>query len=527
MKKNLFNLAFILLTLSFGNAVKSQDYPASNKEVLPPSAEAQETAEEIDPVKVSETPQEDPASLQEDQVPTRNADKFVKLKNPKEFLPANHPFLTALTQAYNTNPDLRASVKNQYSINENVNVALSGGRPNFSLSTQTGRAWTQSESARPDTRVTNQQLTTPTTASATVTQPLYKGGGVVAGTEQAENQVKAGFETFRSKEQSTLFSAAQSYLDLWYKLAVLELKKTSENVLMKEFKQAEARAEVGELTLTDVSQAKAQYAQAIADRISAEQDVRTAEVAYENVIGEKPTNLDPPPPIENLFDLPKTRDEFVEVVTKSNPDVIAALHSERAAFNNIDVKKSSILPNVNLQGNASRQLQSSSKDSRANSASAIVSLSIPIFQGGAEWASLRQSYLGAAQQKLTAKKTLNDAVTNAVAAWESWAASKERIKQLVIQVKAAELSLQGARQESLVGERTLLDVLTTERNLVQAQTDLAKAQQAYLIAGYSLLLSLGKLTAVDLKLPVELYDVKGHYNRVRDTWFGFEGISQR
>ena len=51
-------------------------------------------------------------------------------------------------------------------------------------------------------------------------------------------------------------------------------------------------------------------------------------------------------------------------------------------------------------------------------------------------------------------------------------------------------------------------------NLVQAQHDLA-------VAEFDLAQQVGRLVAAELKLPVQLYDPKKHYDAVRNKWVGF------
>lgn len=434
-------------------------------------------------------------------------------------LTSDHPFITALTLAYQQNSNLLAKIREQFSVHEDVSIARSGFLPSLSVTSSVGKNWQDVESPQPGAAISR-----PTGAAVTLKQSLYAGGSTLANTKAAEIGAQAGLEAFRSTEQDVLLSAVQVYLDLWYKRAAVELKKTQVKVLEKTLEQALAQAEVGEKTLTDVSQAKSALSQAKSELIAAKQDAKTAEASYINTIGSPPTDLTPPPALDEVMDTPKTKEEAIKKANKDNPNVVSANYSLAAAKKGVDVREGLLLPSVDLSANAQRDLQSRGYSSRSNSAQATVSLTVPILNGGgSDWANLRKAYHAEAQKRVEARKALEQSTAAAISAWESWVGARDRIAQLTVQVQATELSVQGARQESLVGERTLLDVLITEQNLVTAQTELVKAQRDYLIAGYTLLNAMGSMTAKNLKLPTTQHDVQGHYDLVNDRWFGTAG----
>lgn len=457
-------------------------------------------------------------------------------KGERETISNDHPFVKALSSAYSTNPDLKAAYKSQMATNEAVPIAKSGFRPSIGLSSSTTRNVT-----RPDTQDTpgsNTISDTATTGGISLKQSILSGGSTVAGVRSAEETVGAGFENVRSAEQNTILGAVSAYLGVWVSRATLELNKINEDILKKTLVRAEARAEVGELTLTDVSQAKSQLADAAARRISAAQQVMTAEATYMKIIGEAPTSLEPPPPLELFIELPETLEEFLAIVQRNNPDILKSLASERASEHDIDAQKGTLLPSLDFSANAERRFDN--QDTRDNNilgpnrrgsfgtnrTTTGLTLTIPIFQAGSEWARLRQLHQTSVQRKVEARSTANSARENAVNYWAQWKAAKEKIPQNIVRVKAAEISLQGARQESLVGERTLLDVLDTEKDLVQAQTELVSSVRDYLLYGYYILASMGQLNVDKLKLPVERVDVRKHYEEVKDRWVGLGTIEE-
>ena len=83
---------------------------------------------------------------------------------------------------------------------------------------------------------------------------------------------------------------------------------------------------------------------------------------------------------------------------------------------------------------------------------------------------------------------------------------------------AAEVALNGVREEARVGQRTTLDVLNAQQDLVNARVALVTAQRDRVVASYTVLASTGALSPQILGLRIEVYDPVTHYQQVRDAW---------
>jgi len=114
------------------------------------------------------------------------------------------------------------------------------------------------------------------------------------------------------------------------------------------------------------------------------------------------------------------------------------------------------------------------------------------------------------------------AVQLATQAWEQVTSGRAQIVSLQSTIKAAGIALDGVRQEATVGSRTVLDVLNAEQELFTDRVQLVTAQHDTALAEFNLSQQIGRPTAVDLRLPVKLYDADVHYRSVRDKWLGFE-----
>lgn len=419
----------------------------------------------------------------------------------------------ALSQAYDTNPTLRAARAALRSVNENVPQELSNWRPNVTAGASAGARRTDVDADGTD----SDENLTPLTANIDVTQPIYRGGRTIAGTERAENEVRAQRESLRSTEQGVLLNAATSYTDVWRDQAVLQLNINNENVLAQQLEATQDRFEVGEVTRTDVAQAETRFATAVSDRIASEGNLTSSRAAYEEVIGSFPGTLPAPPVPGNL---PTAQDEVVGLAIKDNPDVTAAVFTELAAQNNVRQVKGELYPEVSLVGSLSHQDEVSSEDTETDSASIIAQVSIPIYQQGSVSSRVRAAKQISSQRRVEIEEERRRAEQVAVSSWEALMTAQAQIRSFESAVASAEIALEGVRQENEVGARTILDILDAEQELLDAQVSLVGAQRDEVVAAYQVLSAVGRLNASFIGLPVEIYDVEADYRAVRNKWFG-------
>lgn len=419
----------------------------------------------------------------------------------------------ALSQAYESNPTLRAARAQLRSVNENVPQELSNWRPNVTAGTSAGKRRSETDTNESD----SEDNLTPFTANIDVTQPIYRGGRTIAGTERAENEVRAQRESLRSTEQTILLNAATSYTDVWRDQAVLELNISNEDVIGQQLEATGDRFEVGEVTRTDVAQAETRLATAVSDRIAAEGALTASRAVYQEIVGSFPGTLRTPPVPANL---PGSQDEVVALATENNPDVTSAVFVERAAQKNVRQVKGELYPEVNLVGSLSHQDEVSSSDTETDSASIIAQVSIPIYQQGSVYSRVRAAKQISSQRRVEIEEQRRRAEQIAVSAWEDLQTARAQIRSFESAVASAEIALEGVRQENEVGARTILDILDAEQELLNAQVSLVGAQRDEVVAGYQVLSAIGQLSAREIALPVEVYDVEADYRAVRNKWFG-------
>lgn len=419
----------------------------------------------------------------------------------------------ALASAYGTNPTLEAARANQRAIDEGVPIARAQGLPSLNLTATHTEFLRQSANS-----FTAPERNLGVQAQALV--PIYSGGAVRNAIAAAKERVEAGQADLRNTESVVFSQVVAAYMDVLRTEALTMLAANNVAVLKTNLEATGDRFQIGDLTITDVAQSRARLAVAEGDLKQAEANLIAARETYIRLVGRPASALEAPPPLPGL---PDTLEEAIAAALASNPNLEAArLRAEAAGF---DTKAAGAgrLPTLGLFVNgqysdffgtlggpvAAQFVQ------RETTANAGVRLTIPLFQGGEPAARQRQAGAreSAALEDVIAAERQVIAETRSTFA--NWQAANQVIKSAQAAVEAAELSLEGVRAENSIGNRTVLDVLNAEQELLQARVQLVTARRNAYVAGFSLLALMGRAEARDLNLDGGvLYDPEVNARRV-------------
>ncbi|MBX6427074.1 MAG: TolC family outer membrane protein [Variibacter sp.] len=423
---------------------------------------------------------------------------------------------SALAQAYRNNPQLNAERARLRATDETVPQALSGYRPTISATADVGVQYLDTRTTTATGSVSG--TTVPRGFGVTATQTLFNGLRTANRTRAAESGVFAGREGLRLLEQTVLVDAVTAYMDVLRTQAELELQRRNVEVLEEQLRQTRDRFNVGEVTRTDVAQAESRLAAARSAALAAESALVTARAVYRRVIGAEPTGLTPGKPVDRLS--PPSLPAAIARGVAENPQVTAAMYGIDVQLLQVKIAEGALYPTVTVQGSVQQRFDATPATQRTLTASLIGQISIPIYQGGAEYSLIRQSKESLAQQRLNLELQRDLVRASVVQEWGSLVAAKAQIEAAQAQVAAAEIALNGVREEARVGQRTTLDVLNAQQELVNARVTLVRAQRDRVVFSYRLLAATGRLSPQVLGLPVEVYDPRVHYHQVRDAWFG-------
>lgn len=419
----------------------------------------------------------------------------------------------ALNGAYKYNPRLDAARATLRATDESVPQALSGFRPNVSGSADTG---IQRQDTRPPS--SNNGETRPSGFNLNATQQIFTGFRTVNTVKEAEANVRAGRETLRAQEQTVLQEAVTAYMDVVRDQALIRLREANVNFLSRELKATQDRFAVGEVTRTDVAQAESRRASGVSALDLARANLQSSRATYERVVGRPPSNLAEPRVPESL--LPKTVNEAIGLATQQNPAVIAALYREQAARHAVDKIWGELLPSLQVEGNYTKRFEPSRSTDESETTSLVGRLTVPIYQGGEVHSRVRQAKHTHVSRLQEIEQNRTEVTAVAISAWSTLQAVRARLQSDQVAVKASETALNGVREEEKVGQRTLLDVLNAEQELLNAKVALVTDQRDLIVGSYSVLVSAGRMNAEALGLGPEVYDAEAHYLENRRNWWG-------
>lgn len=430
----------------------------------------------------------------------------------------------ALIAAYQHNPDLAAARASQRATDETVPIARAQGLPSLQGSVVYSHTLEKQASGVYDFSPSD-TLQATTSFSA----PIYAGGAVRNAVSAAKTRVEQGQASLRSTESGVFAQVVAAYLDVMLNSAVVSLNRKNVEVLEINLKATSDRFEIGDVTRTDVAQSKSRLAQGRATLRTAESNLIAARERYIQVVGHPPQTLDAPPPLAGL---PHSGDDAVDIALASNPDLAAAQLATKAAGYDVHTAEAARLPKVAVVGSTTYVNNLGTLPALAaqlgnlphvGTAQVGLQATIPLYQGGAPSAQIRQAQAneGAADERQLSVE--REVIATVRADFAAWQAANDAIALNATAVSAAALSLEGVRAENTVGNRTILNILDAEQELVTAQVNLETARRNAYVAGFNLLAAMGKAQARDLALDADggaaLYDPAAHYDAVaHDAW---------
>lgn len=426
---------------------------------------------------------------------------------------------SALALAYRNNPTINAQRANLRATDEGVPQALAGYRPRINASWDNGIQSYQAHTlAGSGAFITSTNGISPRGGNIGLVQTVYNGQRTGNLTRQAEATVLSGREILRNVVQTALLDAATQYMNVLRDTAILDLQRRNVQVLQEQLKQTRDRFNVGEVTRTDVAQAESRLAAAQSQVLTAEANLKASQAAYRRAIGVEAVNLRPGMPVDRLS--PSSQEGAIELGRADHPTVMSAQYIVDAAQFAAKAAEGSLYPTVTLEGSAQKRWDLAPGSFDQATFTGLTRVTVPIYQGGSEYSVIRQAKETLGQRRIELDVQRDIVRANVVQAWAQLQATKAQIIAAQAQVTAAEVALNGVREEARVGQRTTLDVLNAQQELVNARVSLVTAQRDRVVASFTLLAAVGHLDPEHLRMPTEEYDPRTHYHQVRDAWFG-------
>jgi outer membrane protein len=428
----------------------------------------------------------------------------------------------ALTAAYKTNPRLDAERARLRATDEEVARANSGYRPIIEGTADVGYQRRETKPVSPGDGEAH-----PKGYALNVIQPIFQGFRTLNAVREAEAVVRAGRESLRITEQEVLLEAVAAYMNVVRDQAIVRLREGNVEVLSRELQATQDRFAVGEVTRTDVAQAQARRALAVSQLDGARADLKTSRADYERVVGHPPSQLTEPGVPERF--IPKSLEEALAVSERENPNIAAALYVEQAARHSVDRIRGELLPEITVAANYSKRFDPSTTSDELEATEVTGRLTVPIYQGGEVHARVRQAKHAHIRRLQEIEQVRTQALfgrpvgvadISVVAGWSGLQAARARLQSDLVQVEANRTALAGVREEERVGQRTLLDVLNAQQELLNSEVAIEATRRDLVVNAYGVIAAVGRLNGQELRLGSEIYDPEVHYREVRRAWWG-------
>lgn len=392
-----------------------------------------------------------------------------------------------LNRVETEHPALQAS---RYDVRANEELypqALATQRPtvNGSGTLYTGRS--EANGIRAGSTTTTKQ------AGITIEQPLYRGGGIDAAKDRATALVNSARAGFSASEQRIFFDATTAYLNVLRDTELFALTVRNYQRLQEEMNATQARLEAGDVTATDLNQARARLSRAWAEHVAAQGDLNASRARFESSTR---TNV----PVSLRYPLapmglPATLSEALNQGRDSNPEVLRAIAVSQAAEQDTKSARAAMRPQLTLFAtyDYQRDPQPGILDD-AEEALLGMRASMPFYSGGGLTSRVRQSDLTARRDHIRVEDIRRIVQENIAQSWALMMAAKAEYEARQSEAAISKTASEGVSEEARLGERSVLDILDAEQEWLNAQAALVNARHDHLLSAYALSYNLGLLS---------------------------------
>jgi outer membrane protein len=425
--------------------------------------------------------------------------------------------VSALASAYAYSPTLMSALLSVKSAAETVAIRKSATLPNISANVNAA----DNLSTVPGGTIANSQTLG---LALNYKQTLFDSFQTDSQVEQARALVELSTFALANQEQNVLLAVVNAYMDVVRDSTLIRLRQENLAFFEAQVSSAEERLKIQQGTKIDVAQAQARRAQAVAAYRAAIASLQTSQATFQRYVGHKPQNLKGEFPYDRL--LPKSLDTAIHLGETRHPAILSAEASIRAAQAGSDAARGAFGPTLSLIGQVCALCFSSTTQSVTANASVQLSLSIPLYAGGALGAGARKANLEQIKSEVDALGTRDQVREAVISAWSAMQNAAAQIESAQVAVDTGQEVVAGVVQERDVGEATTIDVLNAQADLATAREALLQAQTSRVVAAFALIASTGRLSAKDLGLNVEIKSGAAYQATVEDVWAELRAIDE-
>ncbi len=417
----------------------------------------------------------------------------------------------SLESLYEYNPKIKYEREILKSKDELLPKAFSNFRPEISGYYQKGKVDTSSKGFN----ITSDGIRTETNKGVVISQSIFDGGSSFSEIQISKNEIFSQRFYLKSIEQEVFLEGINLYAEFATENSNLILKKKNVEVLKRQLELTKEQFEIGEVTMTDVSIAEARLLLAESENLESINNLNSLEANFLSIFGKAPQKPKIEIPLKSLY---SDFDELKKKALEENPKIKGIKYKIKSFKKQIQSLKRKQLPSVKLEAEAKINEGYFRTDSKREVLSAFAKIDIPIYRSGlasSEIRSLRKQATAEIELLKLETKILESNLTSSKSSFDY---SISKINAFKKQIESNKIYLEGLKQELQLGERTTLDVLNGEQELLESSLGLVMAFKDYFVSYYEILFHLGKLNAKGLKLNVTLFDDEKNYNEVKGKW---------
>lgn len=393
----------------------------------------------------------------------------------------------AVDRTIKTNPEILIDASQKLATDQAVKEAQGGYFPKVDLNSGIGREWSENTTTR--NRPGGDDTLTRREAGLSLTQLIYDGSATISEVERQKSRSNAAAHKVMGTSEQIGLKAIEAYLNVLRREELLKLAQINLTAHEKTFEQIKLRSDTGVARKADLEQASARLYLSQANTISAEANLREANIAYNRVVGVMPDTLTKPEAVAT----PASVDEALRVAIEQNPVLKSAMSDIEAAQAQQRAAGSLMKPRVHLDVGVNANMDMDGVDFKDNDRYAMIRMNYNLFHGGADAARIAQTSIQTQESIDTKNRTERQLEESTRLSYNSWVTSQERLPKLKATVDAAERTRDAYQKQFSIGQRTLLDLLDSENEVYTDRSNLVDTEYVDLFARYRLLADMGSL----------------------------------
>lgn len=393
----------------------------------------------------------------------------------------------AIRTAIHSHPEVSAAANEVLARQQEIKGAKAGYLPTVDLAAGFGREETQS----PTTGQENVSLDRKE-SSISARQLIFDGFATRSEVRRQRARTDSASHELSTVKENIALRTSEVYLSLLTQSDLLKLAEASLQEHKSIYDQMTLRNQSGVGSRADLDQIAARLALAESNVVVAQANLMDAMTNYYRVTGEtaEVENLTMP---SNSIDLPPSLEDAVEIALEVHPTLQTAHSDVKATVAQREAANAPFWPDVRLEADASFNEDVGGVVGDDERQVVALRMRYNLYRGGADKARKKQTSYLLEEAKDVRNNTSREVVEGLRLSWTAFESVSAQLQYLQTHVDSAQATKEAYINQFNIGRRTLLDLLNTENEVVDAKRNLIRASYNQKLAEYRIYNSMGML----------------------------------